>query len=124
MATITEGVRSGRPPQSDDGQQFYEANEVPYTPGPASTNASESGEPADRILTGASAMTGAGDAARANRGLSRFRTGGSSMRRNERRAPDEYDSDVIDLLDLVGMYSAVAMIHTLTDSLQIPKSEP
>jgi hypothetical protein len=48
-------------------------------------------------------MNEAGNAARANRGLQRFRTGGSNMPRNENPAADEYRSDVVDLLDLVGM---------------------
>jgi hypothetical protein len=48
-------------------------------------------------------MHEAGNAARSNRGLQRFRTGGSAMPRNERPQANEYRSDVVDLLDLVGM---------------------
>lgn len=102
MPTITEGVQAARPPRSEDSQSFHEVGETPYTPGPASTNASDNGEPASRVLTGASAMADAGNAARANRGLRRFRTAASSAPRNEQPAADEYDSDVVDLLDLVG----------------------
>lgn len=108
MPTITEGVQSSRPQPSEDSMSFHEAPDRPYTPGPASTNASEAGEPASRIMTSASAMADAGNAARANRGLRRFRTTASSAPRNEQVAADEYESDVVDLLDLVGTCSTIS----------------
>ena len=104
MPTIREGqIPTPGPPPSDNGsnQDFYEAAEVPqpYTP---SINVDYATDPAERVMTGASTVSEAGNAARANRGLARYRTGGSAMPTNERPARDEYRSDVVDLLDLVG----------------------
>jgi hypothetical protein len=104
MPTITEGQTTASGPQpaaSESSQDYHEASETP--PRTPSLNIEDATTPAGRVITGAPAMTEAGNAARANRGLERFRTGGSNMPRNERPAADEYRSDVVDLLDLVGM---------------------
>lgn len=104
MPTITEGQSPTPGPQpTDSSQSFYEAAETPRPQTP-SINIDESGSPAERVMTGASAMQEAGNAARSNRGLQRFRTGGSAMPRNENPSADEYQSDVVDLLDLVGKF--------------------
>jgi hypothetical protein len=102
MPTISEGVTTGQNVPSESSQSYHEAAEGPTPPVTPSIN--ETGSPAERIMTGASAVAEAGDAARANRGLRRFRTTASSAPRNEMPAADEYNSDVVDLLDLVGMY--------------------
>ena len=104
MPTITEGQATSPGPRaaaSESSQDFQDASETP--PRTPSINIEDATTPAGRVLTGASAMTDAGNAARENRGLARFRTTGSNMPRNERPTADEYRSDVVDLLDLVGM---------------------
>jgi hypothetical protein len=105
MPTITEGQATTPGPRhaaSESSQSFHEAAESP--PRTPSINIEDSTTPAERVITGASAMHEAGNAARSNRGLHRFRTAGSNMPRNENPAANEYRSDVVDLLDLVGMY--------------------
>lgn len=104
MPTITEGQTTGSRPQptaSESSQDYHEAPETP--PRTPSLNIEDVSTPAARVITGASAMNEAGNAARANRGLQRFRTSGSNMPRNENPGANEYRSDVVDLLDLVGM---------------------
>ena len=105
MPTVTEGVATGPRGVRSESQDFVTPMRTPRpeTPETPSVYADDTSDPAERIMTGASAMHSAGNAARANRGLSRFRTGGSAMR-NESPAADEYGSDVVDYLDLVGMY--------------------
>ena len=112
MPTITEGQTSSSYPQpapSESSQDYHEAPETP--PRTPSLNIEDATSPAGRVITGASAMTEAGNAARANRGLQRFHTGGSNMRRNENPAANEYRSDVVDLLDLVGMWKSPINKH-------------
>ena len=112
MPTITEGQQtaSRRNPNqagSDSSQEYHEAREDPRPLPTPSINGEDGvtpGEPASRVVSGASAMHSAGDAARRNRGLRRFRSGTSSVMRNEQPAADEYNSDMVDLLDLVGMH--------------------
>ena len=124
MTTLTEetpGAEQVPYARSESTQSFHEAAETP----PVDDIGAEGGSPADRVLTGASAMQEAGDAARANRGLHRFRTAASAVSRNERPTNDEYHSDVVDLLDLVGtwQYSRILMSGMLLlTSLQTPKS--
>ena len=101
MPTITEGQTSTPGLQASESSQDY--HEALETPRPPSINIEDATTPAERVVTGASAMHEAGNAARTNRGLQRFRTGGSAMPRNEYPAANEYRSDVVDLLDLVGM---------------------
>jgi hypothetical protein len=104
MPTITEGVTSARRAPSESSQSYHDVAEGPGTPGTLSINGTETGDPAERVVTGASAMAEAGNAARENRGLRRFRTTASAAPgRNERPTADEYNSDVVDLLDLIGM---------------------
>lgn len=101
MATLSEegGGGSAREPfPTGSPQEFYEAAQ---TPAPRDTD-SIGESPARRVLTGASAMHSAGNAARTNRGLQRMRTNASVASRNEQPTTDEYHSDVVDLLDLVG----------------------
>ena len=103
MPTITEGQATApgpAPPASESSLSFHEAAETP--PRTPSINIENTTTPAERVITGASAMHEAGNAARSNRGLQRFRTSGSNMPRNENPAANEYRSDVVDLLDLVG----------------------
>ena len=100
MPTLTEETPGARHAPSESTQDWYEAQETPRPQTPAIEM--DDGSPAERVITGASNMQDAGNAARANRGLQRFRTGGSAMPRDA-PAADEYNSDVVDLLDLVGM---------------------
>ena len=123
MPTVREEAPGARYAPSESTQSFHEAAETPQ-PGTPSINIDDT-SPAERVITGASTLQDAGNAARANRGLARFRTGGSAMPRNEVTAADEYNSDVVDLLDLVGM--CCYFIHTVsrsptTNALQTPKS--
>lgn len=109
MPTITEGQQSQqRPaPSNSSGGSYHEAVETPMpdptpvrpTPGIDEYDAATSA-PASRVTTGASAMNSAGNAARENRGLKRIRTNAEKA-----RARGEYDSEVVDLLDLVGKCS-------------------
>lgn len=110
MPTITEGQQASQRylPDGYAPGSYHEPVETPFTeasvpptPGVDEYDAATQG-PASRINTGASAMANAGNAARQNRGLKKMRTNGS-MR--DRVARDEYSSDVVDLLDLVGTYS-------------------
>ena len=105
MPTITEGMTAGGYAPSELSQDYHEADEVqrPITPGTPSINFSDNGDPVERIVTSASQVNNAGNAARANRGLRRHRTATSTAPRNERYSAQEYDSDFVDLLDLVGM---------------------
>lgn len=102
MPTINEAKTPGQPVRHGS-DQFFEARETPGLRPPTPTSmdgASQSGSQANRVVNGAPAMQDAGDAARRNRGLGRMRT--TSYMRNEQPASDEYSSDVVDLLDLVG----------------------
>lgn len=105
MPTIREGTAQMTPqPQtgsSRDSSPYQEAFETPQPQTP-STNLDGYGVPADRVTTSASAMTEAGNAARQNRGLRRFRTGASTAPRNEVPNANDYGSDVVDYLDLIG----------------------
>jgi len=96
MQTITEGTALPRQPSTP----FFEASDRPYTPSVAIQTPNEMPQ-ASRIASGASAMKSAGNAAQRARGLRRLQSG-VSMRRQQSYAPDEYGSDVVDLLDLVG----------------------
>lgn len=108
MPTITEGQQSQqrpRPGQYPAGS-YREPAETPFpdasvppTPGVDEHDMATSG-PASRVSTGASAMNKAGNAARQNRGLRKVKTNASMRDRNSR---SEYNSDVVDFLDLVGM---------------------
>jgi hypothetical protein len=101
MGTITEGRTTSGYPPPEASQEFYDAHDAqrPVTPGTPSINLSVDGAPVDRVETGASVITEAGNAARENRGLRRLRTAAS---RNERQNAYEYNSDVVDYLDLIG----------------------
>ncbi len=103
MPTITEGMQSARRPPSASSQDYHDA---PATPGASSINMSDAGGPAFRVATGASTLNEAGNAARRNRGLRRHQTGGSAAWYNDRTVAGEYDSEVVDLLDLVGKCTA------------------
>lgn len=99
MQTITEGeaARDGlRTP-------YFEAAETPFalTPGDGLRTPAIEMTPASRVVSGASAMNSAGSAAQRARGLRRFKSGTSVARRSAN--DDEYENDVVDLLDLVGM---------------------
>lgn len=93
LAEETPGAGLGAP---SDSSQYYEASETPPV------DDMDGLGHAERIVTGASAMNEAGNAARQNRGLTRVRTAASAMDRQGQPASDEYHSDVVDLLDLVG----------------------
>lgn len=99
LAEETLGVANARSPASESSQSYHEAAETP----PVDDIDADTAGPADRVLSGASALQEAGNAARSNRGLQRFRTAASGISRNEQPTNDEYHSDVVDLLDLVGM---------------------
>ena len=98
LAEETPGIAARSAPSEGSGS-YYEAAETP----PVDDADFGTERPADRVLTGASAVEDAGNAARANRGLQRFRTAASAISRNEQPSTSEYNSDVVDLLDLVGM---------------------
>jgi hypothetical protein len=104
MPTLTEEARTPPPQQvpAESEDSFHEAAESPYPRTPDVQAATPA--PAERVASGASAMQSAGNAARTNRGLRRFTTNSSNAPRNEQVEADEYNSDVVDLLDLVGMY--------------------
>jgi len=108
MTTVSEEVparpngATQRVP-SDASLSFREAPETPFpeTPYPDDADAATL-DPASRVVTGASAMHAAGNAARQKRGLSRTRTAASNADRGGQLPDNEYQSDVVDLLDLVG----------------------
>lgn len=129
MPTLSEETAGPQYGSSRSSQSFHEAAETPQlqTPQPPtpSINIDDTTYPADRIMTSASAMYEAGNAAREHRGLRRFRTAGSSALRNETPAADEYGSDVVDYLDLVGMLKAAYYVRSTvlaTDYQQIRRS--
>jgi hypothetical protein len=99
MAPITEG-------QATAGTPFYEAQETPRPLTPSINVQTPAGTPAEeRFAKGAPAMDEAGNAARHARGLRRFRSATHSqagVHPRHRTGHDEYSSDVVDLLDLVG----------------------
>lgn len=105
MGTITEGQRV---PQNQE-TPFYDAQQTPrpFTP---SINIPTPGETpgVDRMMNGVPAVENAGVAAQRNRGLRRYRTntgpnmGPSRGHGSGRPDADEYDTDVVDLLDLIG----------------------
>lgn len=100
MMTLTEAEEPGqRRPQGPrtEQSQYFEAMETP----PPEDYAGTEGAPSSRVLSAAPAMHSAGNAARANRGLNRTHT---TTTRHEYPQEDEYESEVVDLLDLVGMY--------------------
>ena len=113
MPTLTEESNLARGQRAQDGgsgsSQYYEDaysqqenSEIPRPDTPSTQHESPvATPPASRVVTGASAMQNAGYAARANRGLQRHRTAASVR---YQPAADEYNTDVVDLLDLVGMY--------------------
>ena len=98
MGTINEGQSL---PHLQPLSPFFEAQETPRmgvrNPGEAPAVA--------RIADGVPAMENAADAARKNRGLRRFMTSTGQSRGfgHGRPAEDEYDTDVVDLLDLIGL---------------------
>lgn len=61
----------------------------------------------------AQALNSAGNAARGNRGLRRLRSGALPPKQ-DLAADSEYDTDVVSLLDLIGMYYGLA--HRSTSS--------
>lgn len=118
MPTITEGqqTQARPPPSQSSGGSYHEAVETPFpdtpavppTPGVDEYDAATQG-PASRVTTGASAMDRAGNAARQNRGLRKVRTN-ASTRERDAYARGEYSSDVVDLLDLVGMFLLSSLV--------------
>lgn len=97
MSTITEGQPMGPGPQR-------EAVETPGYDTPSTNLATPASEaPAERLGSGAPVMAQAADAARENRGLKRFRTNTGPLRRDQ-AGRDEYQADVVGLLDLLGVF--------------------
>ena len=99
MPTVTEGVaidHAGPPGASQDFGTIQESSGL-QTPSTPYYSMLDGSEPASRVATGASALQNAGNVARTNRGLTRLRTGMSGQ-----TTADEYGTNVIDLLDLVG----------------------
>ena len=131
MPTLREETPGVQQAPSGSSQSFHDATEAPqpetprpYTP---SINIDDTTDPAERVVTGASAMQDAGNAAREHRGLRRFRTASSAAPRNETPAADEYGSDVVDLLDLVGMLNLTykrLTTSSITNLLQTPRFAP
>ena len=108
MQTITEGAPLPRQAEPS----YLEPVETPgfITPSINLETPSEL-HAADRVTTGVSGMNSAGNAAQRARGLRRFRSGASALN-SQPPAHDEYEADVVDLLDLVG---------TLLIPLSIPR---
>ena len=99
MQTITEGA----PLPRQGGTPYFEPVETPGAITPSINVQTPSELPAaERVATGASAMNSAGNAAQRARGLRRYRSGATAIN-NQPPAADEYEADVVDLLDLVGM---------------------
>lgn len=111
MRTINEGQAL---PQAQDRTPYYESQETPrpYTP---SINIQTPGETpqAERMAQGAPVVANAGEAARRNRGLRRFRSSTQGYR-HQHMGDDEYDADVVDLLDLVGKSEALLDLYVLS----------
>lgn len=99
MGTISEGV------QLPPGQvtPYYDMPQTLGQNAPSINIETPSEAPMERATTGASAMQNAGNAAQRNRGLRRLRSSTVGNRSDNRNRHDEYDSDVVDLLDLLGM---------------------
>ncbi|RMY40418.1 hypothetical protein D0866_01285, partial [Hortaea werneckii] len=127
MSTINEGQQLQ--PSSRNQTPFREQPETPgepYTPSVSMGTPGSEMPPSERVASGVPAMTEAADAARQNRGLKRFRTntGASGRARGPMRdepAHDEYQADVVGLLDLLD--PEVRTLGTLTNvqnSLFVP----
>lgn len=98
MRTITEGTVQQEPPETP----YFDAQTPgPYTPS-INVQTPSGNDPVSRVATGASAMNSAGNAAQRARGLRRYRSGAAMGGQQSQPAADEYDNDVVDLLDLVG----------------------
>ena len=109
MPTITEG-ESAQPQQTPGqgyGGNYGEAIEtpMPVTPGTPGVDEYDAATtaPASRVASGASALNSAGNAARQNRGLRKFRTNASLRQQANADSRNNYNDDVVDYLDLVGM---------------------
>jgi len=107
MRTINEG--SALPQETP----YREAVETPAPLTPFGLN-TPGEQPATPGAT--TAMHSAGNAAQRNRGLRRFRSGTVGNRSDDHNAPDVYDSDVVDFLDLIGMSNYSKMNSADTDS--------
>lgn len=126
MPTITEGQQTQQRTQLNQSTpgSYHEAVETPFpetpgvppTPGVDEYDAATGGS-ASRVTTGASAMDRAGNAARQNRGLRKVRTNASMRNDRDAHARGEYSSDVVDLLDLVGMFDHSAMAGCLVRAI-------
>ncbi|KAI7243145.1 hypothetical protein KC352_g14616, partial [Hortaea werneckii] len=127
MSTINEGQQLQ--PSSRNQTPFREQPETPgepYTPSVGMGTPGSEMPASERVASGVPAMTEAADAARQNRGLRRFRTntGASGRARGHMRdqpAHDEYQADVVGLLDLLD--PEVRTLGTLTNvqnSLFVP----
>lgn len=101
MGTITEGQRL---PQTQS-TSFYDGAETPGRLTPSSNaQTQDRGSGVDWMASTVPAVENAGEAAQRNRGLRRFRTNDGRSRGfgHGPLADDEYDTDMVDLLDLIG----------------------
>ena len=118
MRTIAEGTALEITPNVDGEAETPR----PLTPSIGVPTPAAETPTVTRIQSNASAMNSAGNAALRNRGLRRFRSGTVGMHPDSRQSNHtEYDSDVVDLLDLID--PEVRTIGTLTNvqnSLFVP----
>ncbi len=98
MQTIVEGAPSSARPAGSSSANRFDGPTAPTTPAIL-----ELPQDVANVADGAQAMHSAGNAARSNRGLRRFRSGVLPSRRDDNLDSREYSADVVDLLDLVGM---------------------
>lgn len=97
MPSIVEG-------QATAAQEARGLEPVSSRPGDAPYQNLQRSTTAGSNASGAQAMNSAANAARGNRGLRRLRSGALPPRQQELAADSEYDTDVVSLLDLVGMF--------------------
>ncbi|RMY78143.1 hypothetical protein D0863_00879 [Hortaea werneckii] len=126
MSTINEGQQLQPSRNQTPFREQPETPGEPYTPSVGMGTPGSEMPASERVASGVPAMTEAADAARQNRGLRRFRTntGASGRGRGPMRdqpAHDEYQADVVGLLDLLD--PEVRTLGTLTNvqnSLFVP----
>ncbi|KAK3671646.1 hypothetical protein LTR78_008379 [Recurvomyces mirabilis] len=112
MRTINEG--SALPQETP----YHEAVETPGAFTPFGLNTPMEQPPTPGATT---AMHSAGNAAQRNRGLRRFRSGTVGNRSDDHNAPDVYDSDVVDFLDLIDPeVRAIGTLTNIQNSLFVP----
>ncbi|GAB7365367.1 hypothetical protein MBLNU230_g6446t1 [Neophaeotheca triangularis] len=121
MGTLSEEPAYG---QQGRGRGYRGPEEESDPPQESSINV-DGLQGGDRFSGGAGAMHSAGNAARSNRGLRRFRStiNPQQQDRQEQSRPDtgEYEDDVVDLLDIVDPeVSTLGTLNNVQNSLFVP----